>query len=253
MSDDFDREAERERLREKYERDKAKREATEQMSELLLQGATMTNRHCPECHSPVFRYDGREFCPTCQREVAEDGEFVGEEAGAEAGGGAADAAANGEGAAADQADAAGEASAEDPAAGDEPAAGGPAGGDATGAPADAAGESTDAGATGGAEERRADAREERSGRASADRPDETRPATAPERRPARVDPPARREEPGRHAAGEGGDLREAEAALVREITALTRRAEETRDVGRKRDLFAAAREATETLRELRRL
>ena len=73
---DFDREAEREKLREKYERDKEKRAASERMSELLLQGATMTNRHCPACRSPVFRYDGREFCPTCEKEVTEDGELL---------------------------------------------------------------------------------------------------------------------------------------------------------------------------------
>jgi len=75
---DFDKEAEREKLREKYERDKRKREATEQMSELLLQGATMTNAHCSDCGDPVFRYDGQEFCPTCEkpieRDTADDGE-----------------------------------------------------------------------------------------------------------------------------------------------------------------------------------
>jgi len=69
MSEDFDKEAERERLREKYERDKKKREATEQMSELLLQGATMTNAHCSDCGDPIFRYDGQEFCPTCEKPV----------------------------------------------------------------------------------------------------------------------------------------------------------------------------------------
>lgn len=63
---DFDEEAERERLREKYERDKQKREASERMSELLLKGATMTNAHCDACGDPIFRYDGQEFCPTCQ-------------------------------------------------------------------------------------------------------------------------------------------------------------------------------------------
>ncbi|PSP49614.1 hypothetical protein BRC75_03120 [Halobacteriales archaeon QH_7_69_31] len=78
MSDEFDREAEREKLREKYERDQQKREASERMSELLLQGATMTNRHCPECQSPVFTYEGTAFCPTCQREVTEDGELASE-------------------------------------------------------------------------------------------------------------------------------------------------------------------------------
>jgi hypothetical protein len=74
----FDEEAERERLREKYEREQEKREVTERMSELLLQGATMTNAHCSDCGDPVFRYDGQEFCATCekpvQREVAGDGD-----------------------------------------------------------------------------------------------------------------------------------------------------------------------------------
>ncbi|WP_049937559.1 Sjogren's syndrome/scleroderma autoantigen 1 family protein [Haloplanus natans] len=62
----FDEEAERERLREKYERDQEKRASTQRMSELLLKGATMTNSHCDTCGDPIFRYDGQEFCPTCQ-------------------------------------------------------------------------------------------------------------------------------------------------------------------------------------------
>ncbi|MEF8773157.1 MAG: Sjogren's syndrome/scleroderma autoantigen 1 family protein [Halobacteriales archaeon] len=61
----FDKEAERERLREKYERDQERREATQQMSDLLLKGATMTNQHCEECGSPLFRMDGEVFCPSC--------------------------------------------------------------------------------------------------------------------------------------------------------------------------------------------
>ncbi|MBB6647296.1 Sjogren's syndrome/scleroderma autoantigen 1 family protein [Halobellus ruber] len=69
---DFDAEAERKRLREKYEADEENRKRTQQMSELLLKGATMTNRHCGECGSPIFRYDGQEFCPSCQRTM--DGE-----------------------------------------------------------------------------------------------------------------------------------------------------------------------------------
>ena len=69
---DFDKEAERERLREKYEHDQNKRETTEQMSELLLKGATMTNAHCSECGDPIFRYDGQEFCPTCEKAVERD-------------------------------------------------------------------------------------------------------------------------------------------------------------------------------------
>lgn len=68
---DFDAEAERERLREKYEADEESRKRTQQMSELLLKGATMTNGHCGECGAPIFRYEGREFCPSCQRTVGE--------------------------------------------------------------------------------------------------------------------------------------------------------------------------------------
>ncbi|WP_299334580.1 Sjogren's syndrome/scleroderma autoantigen 1 family protein [Haloplanus sp.] len=64
----FDKEAERERLREKYERDQEKRAATQRMSELLLKGATMTNNHCDTCGDPIFRHDGQAFCPTCQAE-----------------------------------------------------------------------------------------------------------------------------------------------------------------------------------------
>ncbi|MFP4529829.1 MAG: Sjogren's syndrome/scleroderma autoantigen 1 family protein [Halodesulfurarchaeum sp.] len=66
MSENFDKEAERKRLREKYESDSADREVTERMSQLLLQGATMTNKHCETCGSPIFRYQGQAFCPTCQ-------------------------------------------------------------------------------------------------------------------------------------------------------------------------------------------
>jgi uncharacterized Zn finger protein (UPF0148 family) len=69
---DFDKEAEREKLREKYDDEEEKRAATEQMSELLLKGATMTNAHCTDCGDPIFRYDGQEFCPTCQKPVARD-------------------------------------------------------------------------------------------------------------------------------------------------------------------------------------
>jgi uncharacterized Zn finger protein (UPF0148 family) len=63
---DFDKEAERQKLREKYADDEDERAATQRMSQLLLQGATMTNRHCDECGDPRFRYEGREFCPSCE-------------------------------------------------------------------------------------------------------------------------------------------------------------------------------------------
>ena len=76
---DFDKEAEREKLREKYGEEDEKREATEQMSELLLKGATMTNAHCTDCGDPIFRYDGQEFCPTCQKPVAREESEGGED------------------------------------------------------------------------------------------------------------------------------------------------------------------------------
>jgi uncharacterized Zn finger protein (UPF0148 family) len=63
---DFDKEAERQKLREKYADDEDDRAATQRMSQLLLQGATMTNHHCDECGDPRFRYEGREFCPSCE-------------------------------------------------------------------------------------------------------------------------------------------------------------------------------------------
>ncbi|OVE83463.1 Sjogren's syndrome/scleroderma autoantigen 1 family protein [Natronolimnobius baerhuensis] len=62
---DFDKEAEREKLRKKYERDKAEREATQRMSDLLLKGATMTNSHCGTCGDPLFQENGTTFCPSC--------------------------------------------------------------------------------------------------------------------------------------------------------------------------------------------
>jgi uncharacterized Zn finger protein (UPF0148 family) len=229
---DFDREAEREKLREQFERDKQKREASERMSELLLQGATMTNRHCPECHSPVFRYDGKEFCPTCQREVTEDGEFA-DEAGADGEAPAAAESADAQAATDEETEADDTASAE--------------------GEVDAGVERTETADTPETPEREPVEEPTAEPKHSTEphEAEETRPAPARDRRPARVDPPARRERSPTES--EAGDLGEAEAALVREITNLTRRAEETRDVGRKRDLFAAAREATETLRELRLL
>jgi len=80
---DFDKEAEREKLREKYEHEQQNREATERMSDLLLKGATMTNAHCGTCGDPIFRHEGQEFCPTCQEVLTEDGETQPAESAAE--------------------------------------------------------------------------------------------------------------------------------------------------------------------------
>ena len=67
---DFDKEAEREKLRKKFAADEEKRATTQRMSELLLKGATMTNKHCGRCSDPLFRYDGQTFCPSCQADGA---------------------------------------------------------------------------------------------------------------------------------------------------------------------------------------
>ncbi|MFC6975016.1 Sjogren's syndrome/scleroderma autoantigen 1 family protein [Halomicroarcula sp. GCM10025709] len=32
----------------------------------------MTNAHCSTCGDPVFRYDGQEFCPTCQKPITRE-------------------------------------------------------------------------------------------------------------------------------------------------------------------------------------
>ncbi|MFB6189378.1 MAG: Sjogren's syndrome/scleroderma autoantigen 1 family protein [Halapricum sp.] len=71
---DFDKDAERERLRKQFEQEESQRETTERMSELLLKGATMTNAHCGTCGDPIFRYEGQEFCPTCQEVVTDEGD-----------------------------------------------------------------------------------------------------------------------------------------------------------------------------------
>ncbi|MFO7833928.1 MAG: Sjogren's syndrome/scleroderma autoantigen 1 family protein [Halohasta sp.] len=68
---DFDKEAEREKLRKKFADDEEKRADTQRMSELLLKGATMTNKHCDRCGDPLFRYNGQTFCSTCQAEAAD--------------------------------------------------------------------------------------------------------------------------------------------------------------------------------------
>ncbi len=68
---DFDKEAEREKLRKKFADDEEKRASTQRMSELLLKGPAMTNKHCSQCSDPLFRYDGQTFCPSCQAEGSE--------------------------------------------------------------------------------------------------------------------------------------------------------------------------------------
>ncbi|MDZ7701106.1 MAG: Sjogren's syndrome/scleroderma autoantigen 1 family protein [Halobacteriales archaeon] len=84
MSEEFDKEAEREKLRQQLAAEEESRQATQHMSELLLKGATMTNRHCDDCGDPLFRHEGREFCPTCGTQGAGGGEAASEAADATA-------------------------------------------------------------------------------------------------------------------------------------------------------------------------
>ena len=68
----FDKEAEKAKLREQLRREEENRRQTQHMSELLLKGATMTNKHCDACGDPLFRYEGQEFCPTCSQDGGAD-------------------------------------------------------------------------------------------------------------------------------------------------------------------------------------
>lgn len=222
--DEFDREAERERLREKYEQDKQRREATERMSDLLLKGATMTNRHCGTCGSPIFQHEGQAFCPTCQEPVGEgDQQEGGRQAQAQdqqAGQGSQQAAAGSEPAAADT---------------DEPAAGSPVDGEPDGdvRPTEADAPERTRGASG-----IPSASGESSARAGAS---DATPRGGPSG--------SRAEAPGAPAGK--GDLGSARASLTRTLSELARQAEATDDLGRKRDYLATAKEAAETLRAVR--
>jgi uncharacterized Zn finger protein (UPF0148 family) len=176
------------------------------MSELLLKGATMTNAHCQECGDPIFRYDGQEFCATCQRTIERT---TGDE--------------------------------------DE------------GADANGDGEEIEVAAPGetrvqfgGGEQDGPDARSEPATETDEPAADDPQPAqTEPEwPRQADTDAPAgqpRTPDP----VDVDGDLADAADSLVRSVTGLAQRAEATEDLGRKRDLLAATREAAEALSAVR--
>lgn len=224
----FDEEAERERLREKYERDREERTATQRMSELLLKGATMTNKHCDACGDPIFRHDGQEFCPTCQ-----------------AGEGAEPTAAQSEGGSpgTDRADAGSDATAVDT--GGEPEPPTEAGDDhgrQVESPADRpprpetdpnSGADRARAGPAGTERVRADAEDDGAGRPGGDRRPTGR---SGDRRPA--------------ATRDG--LAEARASLTRTLVEYSRAAEGANDPRRATELLDAAREAAEALAALDR-
>ena len=236
---DFDEEAERERLREKYERDQEKRESTERMSELLLKGATMTNAHCETCGDPIFRYDGEEFCPTCQEVVTADESADAESEGeSDAPGGESNTPSGGE------ADAETAGDAETPA---EP------GTDATPEPAPGT-NGANAGATGprpdaatAANSRDASTPTGPRGDRSAGRAIRDRSAGSD----ARTAGPDQGDAPSRPAAsGDAEGLAAARDSLTRTLLAQVRAAERCEDPRQAETHLAAAREAAETLSAL---
>lgn len=207
---DFDREAERERLREQFERDKAKREQSERMSELLLKGATMTNKHCDNCGDPVFRHDGQEFCPTCQAAAVQQSE-----------------------------------SAADRRPADETPDGKAT--EADGSPTDTAAEqNVDPNATDGNVGQ--SPKTARSSDGSTPEP-ERQPASQPRQPQQPTDQPPHPQQPTNQPRqpSTDGELGEARESLVRSLTALARKAESADDLSRKREYLAAAKEAAAAL------
>ncbi|MFT4931540.1 MAG: uncharacterized Zn finger protein (UPF0148 family) [Natronomonas sp.] len=237
MSEDFDKEAEREKLREQFERDEKRRQATRKMSDLLLKGATMTNKHCDQCGGPVFRYEGQEFCPECQATAGGEGETPD----GTAGGG----------------DAAEPRSTDEAGAGTESE-------DAVAAEPDVTGEeertesgpSTDRAATADVTEGTPDP-EPSGGPSESAGSDIGHPTVRPDRdeRSPRQSDSRRSPAPDSTEAPpqtEAADLADAKTALQRTLTRFAARAAETDDPRQAREYLAAAREAAEALAALRR-
>jgi len=248
---EFDKEAERERLREKYERDQQKRETTEKMSELLLQGATMTNAHCSECNAPIFRYDGQEFCPTCEKAIerAVDGDAQDDAGAAPDSQDGAEAAGDGN----DGVEAAGDgqddaASIEVTSPSDEARVS--FGGDGEAAPP---AEDADGSEHGAGDESEA---VPEAGDEPVTEADQSESPPAREQAPTtRSAPASTQSRPPRHGqpAGVGVDeqYQQAHDSLVRTLVRFSERAEAADDPRRAREHLAAAREAAETLDALR--
>ncbi|EMA42745.1 Sjogren's syndrome/scleroderma autoantigen 1 family protein [Halococcus saccharolyticus] len=208
---DFDKEAEREKLRERFAEDEEKRETTEQMSELLLQGATMTNSHCDTCGNPLFRYDGQTFCSTCQQATGEDSETRTAANDAPAAGGAAGA---------ETADDSRQIPVDDPH-------------DERSAEADRAAESRPRETTAGTGRPKSTPVDDRRAPPSQSRGDVTNAS------------------PDRGSNEGTGDLAATEASLSRTLHRLASAAENIDDLGRARDHLAAAHEAAEALEAVR--
>jgi uncharacterized Zn finger protein (UPF0148 family) len=250
---DFDKEAEREKLRRRFEAEEEDRAVTEQMSELLLQGATMTNRHCNTCHSPIFAYQGQAFCPTCQVEVDDSGRAVETEAEAtrDAGDDPTTTGQEPNPAAADDSRPATSIEVDDPGTGTAEQSAP----SETAAPADAASNSDPTPDT-------------EPGTSTADRASSPDPASTPEpaSRPpadagAKAEPTDRTRPAGTsHTTGSAGstgvsatggdDLAVVHGSLSRTLVRLSRTAEESEDLSRTREHLLAAQEAAEALAAL---
>jgi uncharacterized Zn finger protein (UPF0148 family) len=201
------------------------------MSELLLKGATMTNRHCEACGDPIFRHDGREFCPTCGNEV-------GGAEGADAGEAPTDAAE----VPADAGETTVDATAAPETEGDAAAANGSVESDTTGA------DPADSSATETAQPRSSSSVATQSQNSSPQRAEaqRTAPQTAePSRSDSLRSPPSR-------SADDAESVGAARASLTRTLTRFARAAEEADDPRRARDNLEAAREAAEALAALDR-
>jgi len=226
MSDEFDKEAEREKLRKKFAEDERKREHTQRLSELLLQGATMTNRHCETCGDPIFRHEGREFCPTCH--ATEDGYEVPVETPA---------------AADDEGDTAESHTTESAAAAESASTTADAG---AGVTADV--ESPDPGA---ASEAARDGPATDEPTAPTSPVSESDSASAPPESDAGFAPPATGAG-ARRASTDVDDVTAARDAIIETLTRFAQAAAETDDPRRARERLAAAKEAAETLAALDR-
>jgi uncharacterized Zn finger protein (UPF0148 family) len=247
---DFDKEAEREKLQEKYEADQESREVAERMSELLLQGATMTNAHCSDCGDPIFRYDGQEFCATCEKPV-DRGTDDGADTDDEVDGDATDDDAAGEG----RSDGSDRIEVTTPSDDARVAFGEAAGGDD---PTDSgAGEEPTPDASGTAKpseppvESQSGVDQVRQGdERDGARPSTERTASPPGGMAAGPARPAGSTDPA--AGGAEADLAAARQSLVRTLVRFSQRAEATDDPARAREHLATAREAAEALSALRR-
>jgi hypothetical protein len=221
--DGFDKEAEREKLREKYEAEREQREATQQMSELLLKGATMTDHHCDDCGSPIFRYEGEAFCPMCAgtRDVAEEG---GQQAGGQQGG----------------QQAGGQQPGEAGAGGRQPGAG-----DARRPSAASGGDDERSSAT--PDDGELDEEELEAARRRLDEQSSSRSPTMGGPSDRRPNPPVG-DSPVRQ--GEVPSMAQTRASLRRAIVSLSEQAAQSDDPNRARDLLQGAREASEALAAL---